>query len=46
MFNKPPPQTKKGRELETMPYFLSDEFKLIMEEKHKKEEQMKQLAAL
>ena len=36
LFNKPPPELKKGREFESMPFFLSDEFKQIMEEKHQK----------
>jgi|LauGreDrversion4_2_1035121.scaffolds.fasta_scaffold178003_3 hypothetical protein len=29
------PVTKKGREFETMPFFLSDEFKTILDEKLK-----------
>jgi hypothetical protein len=33
LFNKPPPVLKKGREFESMPFFLSDEFKQILEEK-------------
>jgi hypothetical protein len=33
MFNKPPQIGKKGKEFETMPFFLSDEFKTILEDK-------------
>ncbi|CDW84841.1 UNKNOWN [Stylonychia lemnae] len=36
LFNKPPPEMKKGREFDSMPFFLSDEFKHIMEDKHQK----------
>ena len=33
MFNKPMEVGKKGKEFETMPFFLSDEFKTILEDK-------------
>ena len=35
MFNRPPPVIKKGREFNSLPFFLSDEFKAIIEEKHR-----------
>lgn len=35
MFNKPPPELKKGREFETMPFFLADEFKTILDDRIK-----------
>ena len=33
MFNKPVEGGKKGKEFDTMPFFLSDEFKTILEDK-------------
>ena len=33
MFDKPSTGAKKGKEFETMPFFLSDEFKTILEDK-------------
>ena len=39
LFNKPQPQIKKGREFETMPFFLTDEFKMIMDDKYNKQSQ-------
>lgn len=32
MFNRPKPKEKKGREIDQMPFFLSDEYKQILEE--------------
>ena len=39
LFNKPPPQIKKGREFETMPFFLTEEFKMIIDDKVQKQSQ-------
>eukprot|EP00347_Sterkiella_histriomuscorum_P003182 403365276 len=46
LFNKPKPKEVKGKEFETMPFFLSDEFKQIMEEKNKKNEQALRLTQI
>lgn len=35
LFNKPKPKETKGKEFDTMPFFLSDEFKSIMDEKNR-----------
>jgi len=32
LFKKDPPKVKKGREFDQMPFFLSDQYKLILEQ--------------